>query len=82
MNSTIVFSGSKLSEQIAISTSVDELLEQMESFSVQVIHDRSEANVLLLPAQSTVLIVDNNSKLQVSRPPYHILCLVHNYFDC
>ena len=59
---SVVFSGSRLSEQVIINTNSDDLLEQPESFSISLSH--SEGNkVLLLPSQSTVWIMDNNGML-------------------
>lgn len=62
MHSTIVFSESSDSVEVPIITNSDKLLEGTESFSVQLSHDRSEENVLLLPAHSNVLIIDRDSK--------------------
>ena len=60
LNDSIVFSGSKISEQVSINTNSDHLLEQPESFRVSLSHSEGE-NVLLLPSQSTIWIKDNNS---------------------
>ena len=63
VNSSITFSGSKSTEQLFISTDRDGLLEQAESFRVQLTCNYDDASVLLLPAQSKIVILDNNSKL-------------------
>ena len=63
VNSSITFSESKTFEQVSISTNSDDSLEQAESFKVQVTYDHDDASVLLLPAQSTIVITDNNSEL-------------------
>jgi hypothetical protein len=60
VNSSITFSESKTFEQVSISTNSDDSLEQAESFKVQVTYDHDDASVLLLPAQSTIVITDNN----------------------
>ena len=62
MHSTIVFSESIGSIEVRINTESDQLLEGTESFSVQLSHDHSEENVLLLPAHSNILIRDRDSK--------------------
>ena len=66
VNSSVTLSGSKRSEQVSISTNSDDVLEQAESFKVQLTYDRDDTSVLLLPAQSTIVIADNNSELYSS----------------
>ena len=64
VNEVIVFSGSSSSEQVAIATHSDGLLEQAESFSIGVFHSEGE-NVLILPSQSSIWIIDNNSMYDI-----------------
>ena len=66
VNSSVTLSGSKHSEQVSISTNSDDLLEQTESFRVQLTYGHNDTSVLLLPAQSTIVIADNNSELYSS----------------
>ena len=72
VNSSITFSASKTLEQVSISTSSDGLLEQAESFRVQLTSDHDDTRVLLLPAQSKIIIADNNSELSDN---FYELCL-------
>ena len=63
VSSTLVFTRAISSEQVTISTNPDQLLEPTESFSIHLTHGLEDANVLLLPTQSAISILDNNSEL-------------------
>ena len=59
VNTGVVLSGSRDTEEVTIPTLRDELLESAESFSVELTSNQEE-NVLLLPSQSTLWIIDQN----------------------
>lgn len=71
VHSTIVFSESIRSVEVPIITELDQLLEGTESFSVQLSHDHSEENVLLLPSHSNILIRDRDSKFASESIVFH-----------
>ena len=67
VSTDLVFSRAMRSHEVFIPLIADEFLEpKTESFTVQLTHDREDDNVLLIPSQSTILIIDNNSRLNSS----------------
>ena len=63
VNLSITFSASKTIEEISINTISDGLLEQTESFRVQLTYDDNDARVVLFSPQSSIMIVDDDSEL-------------------
>ena len=67
VSADLVFSGTAQSHEVVIPITADESLElKTESFTVQLTRDREDDSVLLIPSQSTITIVDNDSTLNSS----------------
>lgn len=62
----LVFSRTVSSHEVVIDIIDDESLElRTESFMIQLANDRGDMNLLLLPSESAITIVDNDSTYTV-----------------